>query len=74
MEIVERQFHSFPSTYVDMGLDATVDIQAYRFPVQNVSDHDLYIYAYPSENKKFKSRKRDLNVVIYGTALPQSTK
>ena len=71
VEIVERQFHSFPSTYVDMGLDATVDTNHIDFRFKNVSDHDLYIYAYPSENKKFKSRKRDLNVVIYGTALPQ---
>ncbi|HWQ97584.1 MAG TPA: VanW family protein [Clostridia bacterium] len=71
IEIVERQFHSFPSTYVDMGLDATVDTNHIDFRFKNVSDHDLYIYAYPSENKKFKSRKRDLTVVIYGTALPE---
>ena len=71
VEIVERQFHSFPSTYVNMGLDATVDTNHIDFRFKNVSDHDLYIYAYPSENKKFKSRKRDLTVVIYGKALPE---
>ncbi len=71
VEIVDRQFHSFPSTYVDMGLDATVDTNHIDFRFKNVSDHDLYIYAYPSENKKFKSRKRDINVVIYGKALPE---
>ena len=70
IEIVERQFHSYPSTYVDMGLDATVDTNHIDFRFKNVSEHDLYIYAYPSENKKFKSRKRDITVVIYGTALP----
>ena len=71
IEIVERQRHSIPSTYVDMGLDATVDTGHIDFRFKNVSDHDLYIYAYPSENKKFKSRKRDLTIVIYGQALPE---
>ena len=71
VKIVERQFHSFPSTYVDMGLDATVDTNHIDFKFKNISENDLYIYAYPSENKKFKSRKRDINVVIYGKALPE---
>ena len=71
VEIVDRQFHSFPSTYVDMGLDATVDTNHIDFKFKNVSGNDLYIYAYSSENKKFKSRKRDLTVVIYGKALPE---
>ena len=71
IEIVERQRHSIPSTYVDKGLDATVDTNHIDFRFKNISDHELYIYAYSSENKKAKSRKRDLNVVIYGQALPE---
>lgn len=70
VEIVERQRHSIPSTYVDKGLDATVDTNHIDFQFKNVSDHEFYIYAYSSENKKAKSRKRDINVVIYGQALP----
>lgn len=71
IKIVERQRHSIPSTYVDMGLDATVDTGHIDFRFTNTSDHPLYIYAYSSENKMAKSRKRDLTVVIYGQALPE---
>ncbi len=71
IEIVQREFHTFPSTYVDKGLDATVDTNHIDFKFKNVSDHDLFIYAYSSENKMSKSRKRDLTVVIYGQALPE---
>lgn len=71
IEIVDRSHHSFPSTYVDMGLDATVDTGHIDFRFKNISEHPLYIYAYSSENKKYKSRKRDLNIVIYGQALPE---
>ena len=71
IEIVDRSHHSFPSTYVDMGLDATVDTNHIDFQFKNISDHPLYIYAYSSENSKYKSRKRDLNIVIYGQALPE---
>ncbi len=70
IEIVERQRHSIPSTYVDMGLDATVDTNHIDFIFKNTSDHPLYIYAYYANNKMAKSRKRDLTVVIYGEALP----
>ncbi|PKM40415.1 MAG: hypothetical protein CVV04_04225 [Firmicutes bacterium HGW-Firmicutes-9] len=71
IEIVQREFHSFPSTYVEKGLDATVDTNHIDFQFINITDHDLYIYAYSSENKMSKSRKRDLTVVIYGQALPE---
>ena len=71
IEIVERQRHNIPSTYVDMGLDATVDTNHIDFIFKNTSDHPLYIYAYYANNKMAKSRKRDLTVVIYGQALPE---
>ena len=70
IEIVERQRHSIPSTYVDKGLDATVDTNHIDFRFKNTSEHELYIYSYSTENKRAKSRKRDLNIVIYGQALP----
>jgi len=71
IEIVDRQRHTIPSTYVDMGLDATVDTGHIDFIFKNTSDHPLYIYAYYTNNKMAKSRKRDLTVVIYGQALPE---
>jgi len=71
IEIVDRQRHSIPSTYVDMGLDATVDTGHIDFIFKNTSEHPLYIYAYYTNNKMAKSRKRDLTVVIYGKALPE---
>ena len=48
-----------------------MDTNHIDFRFKNISDHDLYIYAYSSENKMSKSRKRDLSVVIYGQALPE---
>ena len=71
IKINERSRHSIPSTYVDMGLDATVDTGHIDLVFTNTSEHPLYIYAYSSENKMSKSRKRDLTVVIYGQALPE---
>jgi vancomycin resistance protein YoaR len=71
IKIVDRQRHSIPSTYVDMGLDATVDTGHIDFVFQNTSEHPLYIYSYYANNKMAKSRKRDLTIVIYGKALPE---
>lgn len=72
-EFVDRSSHSIPSTYVDKGLDATVDSNHIDFVVKNVSQYPVYIFAYTGENKMAKSRKRDITVVIYGEALPEGT-
>lgn len=66
----KRSAHSIPSTYVDKGLDATVDTGHIDFKVTNNSDSPLYIFAYVGENSKYKSRKRNIYIVIYGKALP----
>ena len=66
-----RAEHSFPSTYVDKGLDATVDSGRIDFKFTNNSGYSVYICAYVSKNKMYTSRKRDLTVVIYGQALPE---
>ncbi len=73
IKINTRSCHSFPSTYVDKGLDATVDTGHIDFVFTNTSDEPLYIYAYYTENKMYKSRKRDLTVVVYGKAMPEGT-
>jgi len=69
-DFVDRQAHSIPSTYVDKGLDATVDTGHIDFQFKNTSEYPVYIFAYSTENKMSKSRKRDLTVQIYGEALP----
>ncbi|MEA4870238.1 MAG: VanW family protein [Christensenella sp.] len=69
----DRQKHSIPSTYVDMGLDATVDTGHIDFAFTNNSEYPVYIFSYVTENKLAKSRKRDLYVLIYGEALPAGT-
>ncbi len=66
-----RRKHSFPSTYVDKGLDATVDTDHIDFKFTNNSGCDVYIFAYISKNSKYTSRKRDITVLIYGKALPE---
>ena len=67
----KREEHSFPSTYVEKGLDATVDSGRIDFKFTNNSGYSVYICAYVSKNKMYTSRKRDLTVVIYGQALPE---
>lgn len=69
----DRQEHSIPSTYVDMGLDATVDTGHIDFKFTNQSEYPVYIFSYCTENKMAKSRKRDIYVLIYGEALPAGT-
>lgn len=70
IDIVERRKHTIPSTYVDKGLDATVDTNHIDFRFKNTSEYPIYIFAYPSTNKKYTQRKRDITVRIYGEALP----
>lgn len=69
----DRQRHSIPSTYVEKGLDATVDTGHIDFGFTNKSDYPIYIFAYVSKNKMASSRKRDLTILIYGEALPEGT-
>ena len=66
-----RRAHSIPSTYVEKGLDATVDTKHIDFKVKNQSEYPLYVFAYVSSNRKASGRKRDINVLVYGEALPE---
>lgn len=61
MEIVERSPHAWPSTYVDKGLDATVNWPNLDFKFKNSSDWPIFIVAYYA-NKK-------VTVEIYGMSL-----
>ena len=69
---VTRRQHSIPSTYVPKGLDATVDSDHIDFKFKNTTEYPIYIFAYTTPTKN-RSRYRDINVVIYGKALPENT-
>jgi len=58
MNAVERSHHSFPSTYVATGLDATVNYPTSDFKFQNTRDIPMYMRTYIDNNKLF--------VEIYG--------
>lgn len=73
IEIIHRQKHSIPSSYVEPGLDATVDSNHIDFSFRNVSDAPLYLFAYYTTNKWATNRRRDLTVLVYGKALPEGT-
>lgn len=46
----ERQPHSRPSSYVPMGLDATISWDSIDFQFTNTLEYPLYIVAYTKEN------------------------
>lgn len=74
VEIVNRKGHTIPSDYVDsnyeagLGFDATVDWGHTDFKFRNDTDSPLYVFVYITTNKE-SSRKRDINVEIYGKYL-----
>lgn len=61
MEIVERSPHAWPSTYVEKGMDATVNWPNLDFKFKNSSDWPIFIVCY------YQSRK--VTVEIYGMSL-----
>jgi len=60
LEIVERQPHSFPSSYIDIGQDATVNYPYVDFKFKNNKDTPIFINRYFSNDS--------LHVEIYGKA------
>ena len=70
IDITFRRHHSFPSDYVDKGLDATVDTGHIDFKFKNDTQYPLYIFAYVTKNRS-SNRKRDITVAVYGEALPE---
>ncbi|MGN1020910.1 MAG: VanW family protein [Aristaeellaceae bacterium] len=61
LEIVERSPHAWPSTYVEKGMDATVNWPNLDFKFKNNTDWPVFIVAY------YKSRK--VTVELYGMGL-----
>ena len=60
IKITQRQHHSWPSSYVPIGLDATVDTNGPDLKWRNISDDPIYIFTY-ADVKKGK-----MYVYIYG--------
>lgn len=63
IEITNRKHHSWPSSYVPYGLDATVSTGGPDLAFVNNTGSDLYIFAY-ADNKNYK-----MTVYIYGEPL-----
>lgn len=64
VEITVRKHHTWPSAYVDYGLDATVSTGGPDLAFQNNTGAPLYIFAY-ADNTNYK-----ITVYIYGEPLP----
>ena len=64
LEIVERHSHAWPSDYISVGLDATVDWPALDLKFKNDTDYQIVILAWwdPSDYT--------CNAEIYGRKLP----
>lgn len=62
LEIVERVNHTWPSVYLPVGQDSTLNWNDKDLKIRNNSDHSVYISA------KFKDQK--LTVSLYGQPLP----
>ena len=60
IKITQRQHHSWPSSYVPIGLDATVDTNGPDLKWRNISEDPIYIFTY-ADVKKGK-----MYVYIYG--------
>ena len=62
LESVERYHHSFPSSYVPSGLDATVNYPTADFLFKNSRDTPVYLRAYIDDNS--------LHFEVYGLPIP----
>lgn len=67
IKITQRQHHSWPSTYVPIGLDATVDTNGPDLKWRNISKDPLYIFTYADVKKGI------MYVYIYGTPEPDGS-
>lgn len=64
LEVVNRQGHSIKLSYVDGGLDATINTGTIDFIYSNSSDHDIYIFCWVN------SGAQTVNFEIYGAPFP----
>ncbi len=65
LEVIERKRHSYPSEYLPVGLDSTLDWNDKDLKIKNVTDYPVYVSANidRAENK--------VTVKLYGKPLPE---
>ena len=63
LEIVERVRHTWPSVYLPVGQDSTLNWDNKDLKIKNTADYSIYISA------KFRNQK--LTVSLYGPPLPE---
>ena len=64
----ERHPHAFPSTYLPLGQDATVDYPHLDFKFKNTTDGDIIVVAWWSKSDRI------CHVELYGKKLPDGQK
>lgn len=79
IKTTERVHHSIPSTYVDIGLDATVDWGNIDLKFKNTFDYPIYIEGFTSNrnvyfniysNSELAKRTYDITTEVYSTIEP----
>lgn len=75
----ERVHHTLPSSYVSLGMDATVDFGNIDYKFKNTLSYPIYIQSYTSggnicfnifSNSSLKSKSYDLSSEVYATIQP----
>lgn len=81
LEIVERKNHSIPSSYIKLGLDATVVQNYVDFKFKNNNDNAIYLYVKPKNGKMIvrvygqSSDKKDIKTYsVINTVIPMPIK
>lgn len=69
IKITKRQHHSWPSTYVPYGLDATVDTNGPDLCWRNISSGKLIIFAYADVTEG----SRNMYVYVFGKPEPDGS-
>ena len=64
MKIVFRKNHSKASSYVDPGLDATINTDTIDFKWKNDTDYDVYVFSW------LDTGRENIYCAVYGAAFP----
>lgn len=75
LEIVYRRNHSSPVSYLEQGLDATINTGTIDFQFKNNTASDIYIFAYTIDSGDGKipqgQTDKTVHVEIFGEAFPE---
>ncbi|MBQ9949808.1 MAG: VanW family protein [Clostridia bacterium] len=70
MKVVERWPHSWPSDYVSIGLDSTLDWNTEKdLKLQNATEYNMYLAAWLEKEDLYGSNI--LHVAVYGKPFPE---